>query len=94
MPYSVSSGVFDNAYVLGVFEPSFTGSGAASSNQLYVGATSDIQVTNSSMQNPPAGEYCVVATLEVYNTDGTKCSSSDHYCVSDWWQYGSSWRFY
>ena len=95
VPYSVSSGVFDNAYIIGSFYPRFTGTGAASSDQLYVGSTSAIQVTSSTaQQNPPAGEYCIVAILEEYNDNGAYCSSPDHYCVSDWWQSGNSWRFY
>ena len=95
VPYSVSSGVFDNAYIIGEFYPNFTGTGAVSSDQLYVGSTSDIQVTNSSAgQNPPAGEYCIVAVLEEYNGDSAYCSSPDHYCVNDWWQSGNSWIFY
>ena len=95
VPYSVSSGVFDNAYIIGVFYPSFTGTGAASSDQLYVGSTSAIQVTSSTAeQNPPAGEYCIVAVLEEYNDNSAFCSSADHYCVNDWWQSGNSWIFY
>ena len=95
VPYSVSSGVFDNAYIIGVFYPSFTGTGAASSDQLYVGSTSAIQVTSSTAeQNPPAGEYCIVAVLEEYNSNSAYCSSPDHYCVNDWWQSGNSWIFY
>jgi hypothetical protein len=95
VPYSVSSGVFDNAYVIGEFYPSFKGTGAASSDQLYVGSTSAIQVTSSTAeQNPPAGEYCIVAVLEEYNSDSAYCSSPDHYCVNDWWQSGNSWIFY
>jgi hypothetical protein len=94
VPYSVSSGVFNNAYVIGEFYPNFTGSGAASQGQLYVGSTSEIQVTSSTGQNPPAGEYCIVAVLEEYNGDSAYCSSPDHYCVNDWWQSGNSWKFY
>jgi hypothetical protein len=95
VPYSVSSGVFDNAYVIGEFYPSFTGTGAASSGQLYVGYTSATQVTSSTAgQNPPAGEYCIVAVLEEYNDNSAYCSSPDHYCVNDWWQSGNSWIFY
>jgi hypothetical protein len=94
VPYSVSSGVFDNAYVIGEFYPNFTGSGAASQGQLYVGSTSDIQITSSTGQNPPAGEYCIVAVLEEYNGDSAYCSSPDHYCVNDWWQSGNAWKFY
>jgi len=95
VPYSVSSGVFDNAYIIGAFYPNFTGTGAASPDQLYVGSTSDIMVISSTGgQNPPAGEYCIVATLEEYNSDSTYCSSPDHYCVNDWWQSGNAWIFY
>lgn len=94
VPYAVSSGVFNSAYVIGEFYPSFTGAGAASSNQLYVGSTSEIQVTSSTAQNPPAGEYCIVATLEEYNTNTAYCPSPDHYCEDDWWQSGNSWIFY
>ncbi len=92
VPYSVSSGVFNGAYVIGEFSPDFTGAGAASSNQLYVGSISDIQVTNSTAYNPPAGEYCIVATLEEFGN--TYCSSQDQYCEFDWWQSGNSWIFY
>ncbi len=94
VPYSVSSGVFNSAYVIGEFYPNFTGAGAASSNQLYVGSTSEIQVTRSTAYNPPAGEYCIVATLEEYYPDNILCPSPDHYCEDDWWQSGSSWIFY
>jgi hypothetical protein len=95
VPYSVSSGVFDNAYVIGEFYPSFTGTGAASPDQLYVDSTSAIQVTSSTGgQNPPSGEYCIVVVLEEYNSDSAYCASLDHYCVNDWWQSGNSWIFY
>ena len=95
VPYSVSSGVFNNAYVIGEFYPSFTGTGAASSDQLFVGSTSDIMVISSTGgQNPPAGEYCIVAVLEEYNSDSAYCASLDHFCVNDWWQSGNSWIFY
>jgi len=95
VPYSVSSGVFNNAYVIGEFYPSFTGTGAASSDQLFVGSTSDIMVISSTGgQNPPAGEYCIVAVLEEYNSDSAYCASPDHFCVNDWWQSGNSWIFY
>jgi Carboxypeptidase regulatory-like domain len=94
VPYSVTSGVFDNAYIIGEFYPTFTGDGAASSNQLYVGTASEVQITASNSQNPPAGEYCIVATLEEYNGDSSYCDSPDHYCVNDWRQSGNSWLFY
>ncbi len=94
VPYSVSSGVFNSANMIGEFYPNFTGTGAYSSNQLYVGSTSEIQVSSSVAQNPPAGEYCIVATLEEYNSDTTYCPSPDHYCEVDWWQSGNSWIFY
>ncbi len=94
VPYSVSSGVFETANLIGEFYPNFTGSGAYSSNQLYVGSASDVQITSSAGQNPPAGEYCIVATLEEYIGDTTYCPSPDHYCEVDWWQSGNSWIFY
>ncbi len=94
VPYSVSSSIFDGANLIGEFYPNFTGVGAYSSNQLYVGSISDVQVTSSAAQNPPAGEYCIVATLEEYFGDTTYCPSPDHYCEVDWWQSGNSWVFY
>jgi hypothetical protein len=94
VPYSVSSGVFNSAYVIAEFYPHFTGPGAASSTQLYAGSISNIQITGSAAYNPPPGEYCIVATLEQYYGNSSTCSSPDHYCENDWWQSGNAWIFY
>lgn len=73
--------------VLGMFNPNFTGSGARSSSQVYVGGYSTSQVQGSgSVQNPPYGSYCIVATLEEYN--------SGQYLIVDWVQFSGSAAFY
>lgn len=71
--------------VLGIFNPRFTGTGARSDNQVYVGGYSTTTVQSSSQQNnPAAGDYCVVATLEEFSGN---CSSDDNYCIVDWVQF-------
>jgi hypothetical protein len=72
--------------LLGVFIPSFTGSGAQSANQVKIGGYSTTTVVSSSVEiNPPAGQYCMVAALDEYLPGS--CSSPDGYCFVDWLQF-------
>jgi hypothetical protein len=72
--------------VLGDYSPSFTGSGARSANQIFVGGYSTTSV-NSSGSNftPPYGSYCIVATLEEF--------SNNTYYIADWVQFSGSVAF-
>ncbi|HEY3307723.1 MAG TPA: carboxypeptidase-like regulatory domain-containing protein [Desulfuromonadaceae bacterium] len=89
VPYSFTGGTITNSYILGIFNPNFTGTGAYSSNQVYVGGYSTSPISSSvSGQNPPAGTYCVVVTIEEYNTKGG-CSDPSGYCYDQWMQYAA-----
>jgi hypothetical protein len=71
--------------VLGLFTPNFTGSGARSATQVFVGGFSTTSVQSSAQQqNPSAGSYCLVATLEEFSRS---CTSSDGFCMDDWIQF-------
>jgi len=94
VPYSFSGGRV-NAYVLGTFIPNFTGTGAHSSDQLYVGSSSTPMTTNSitgQTSPPPTGMYCIVATIEEFNTLGG-CSEPDGYCYDQWIQFSGAMGF-
>ncbi|KAF0221282.1 MAG: Cna B domain-containing [Geobacteraceae bacterium] len=93
VPYSFSGGTITNSYVLGTFTPNFTGPGAYSPNQVYVGAYNTSPVSSSvSGQNPPPGTYCIVVTLEEYNTIGG-CSDPRGFCYDHWRQYAAPVTF-
>ncbi len=75
-----------NGVVLGTFVPNFTGSGARSADQVYVGGYSTAQVVSSGQTaNPGYGSYCIVATLEQYSGNG--------YYIVDWVQFPNSMAF-
>jgi hypothetical protein len=70
--------------------PNFTGQGARSASQLY-NFYSVTNITSSGTgTNPPAGRYCVVATLDQFSSS---CTSSSGYCHTDWVQFGGSQQF-
>ncbi len=82
-PYS---GGTINGIVLGQFSPNFTGTGARSANQIYVGGYSTTTVNSTgSYQTPSVGSYCLVATLEQY--------SNGSYYIVDWVQFSGSVSF-
>jgi hypothetical protein len=71
--------------VLGLFTPNFAGPGARSATQVFVGGYSTTSVQSSGQQqNPAAGSYCLVATLEEFSSS---CTSSDGFCIDDWIQF-------
>lgn len=75
-----------NGVVLGTFVPNFTGAGARSASQVYVGGYSTAQVVSSGeTTNPAYGSYCIVATLEQYSGNG--------YYIVDWVQFSDSLGF-
>lgn len=66
--------------------PNFTGSGAYSSTQIAAGGYSYSANTNiGTVATPPAGQYCMVMTLDMYSPTG--CVSSDGYCTVDWQEF-------
>jgi len=75
---------------LGTFTPNFTGAGAHSSTQIAAGGYSITTITSSaSMHNPPAGQYCVVLTLEQYMPN--QCTPNPNgYCIVDWLQFSGT----
>jgi hypothetical protein len=82
------SGGTITGYKLGTYNPIFTGSGAYSANQAYVGAYSTTTVNSTgSFSTPPAGSYCVVATLEEYT------SSAGGFGIDDWMQFSNPVQF-
>jgi len=75
-----------SGYVLSEFNPSFTGSGAESADQLYNDSNAiNIHTIGTSSSNPSAGTYCVVATLEQY--------VNGMYVISDWDTFPSTATF-
>jgi len=97
VPHSFSGGDIINSYSLGIFNPNFTGIGAYSSNQLYVGSYTISPMSSAvTGQNPPAGTYCMVVAIEEYNPG---CGSSDplvnpDWCYEQWTQYAAPITFY
>ena len=93
VPYSFQGSGQINGYLVAHAFPSFTGSGAKSANQLYnfSSATNISSVVTGS--NPPTGQYCMVMSLDVYNTDTTSCTDSDHFCYVDWVQFPGAQAF-
>ena len=79
-----------SGYVLFNGSPNFTGAGARSTSQLYNFTTASNIVSSGSGRNPPAGNYCLVATLEEFSSS---CTESDGYCIVDWLQYDEAENF-
>ncbi len=77
--------------VIGRLYPTFSGQGAYSSSQIIPGYTWSGQ-SSFSGQNPPAGNYCIVTTLEEHGTPN--CASADGWCTFDWAQFPQSYTFY
>lgn len=44
-----------------------------------------------SATSPSRGSYCVIVTREEFGPSA--CSSSDGYCIVDWYQFGASEQF-
>lgn len=85
VPYSFSGGTL-NGFVIGTFTPNFTGSSAFTQNQLYVNGYTSPQTTESyAGSNPPTGNYCIVATIEEF--DSAAGCASDGYCYTQWIQF-------
>jgi hypothetical protein len=95
IPYSFSGGEVLN-YNVGIFNPTFTGTGAYSSTQLYVGSYNTSPMTNTvTGQNPPAGTYCMVATIEEYSPGcGLYNPNVDpNWCYDQWVQFAGPITF-
>lgn len=73
-----------NGYVVARYGISFTGGG----NQLTNGQSSNLVSQTLSATTPPRGAYCMVVTLEQY--DSVSCSSADRYCIMDWQQFATN----
>ena len=68
-------------YQLGVFTPDFVGQFSESTNQIYNFSYSTADIVSSGVgTNPTAGQYCIVATLEEYESSG-------QYDIVDWIQF-------
>lgn len=76
-----------SGYVVATYDIRFTDG----SNQLGNGQSSDLLEHTLSARTPPKGAYCMVLTLEEY--DSRQCTDADHFCVVDWTQFGSSSSF-
>lgn len=88
------SGVSIYGFVLGIFSPNFTGSGAYSSSQILAGKYSLNTIISSDAEyNPPAGQYCMVLTLMQY-MPGQCSPNPDGYCIVDWLQFSNPVVFY
>jgi len=82
---------------LGNFVPNFIGSGAHSSSQIAGGGYSINTIVSSASQiNPPAGQYCLVLTLEEYAPGQCVAAPNSNltgltgYCVVDWLQFNNT----
>lgn len=78
-------------YRLFTGRPNFSGIGARSSDQLYNFYNVSGITSSGGTTNPPAGAYCIVAALDMY--DPVSCSSSDQFCYADWAQFGGTTTF-
>ncbi|MBI5719134.1 MAG: hypothetical protein HZC37_15820 [Burkholderiales bacterium] len=64
---------------------------AGGSNQLGNGVKVDIPAATLSATSPSRGSYCMVITLEQF--DSLNCTSGDRYCIVDWAQFAASSEF-
>ncbi|MCB1997783.1 MAG: hypothetical protein KDG57_18260, partial [Rhodoferax sp.] len=76
-----------NGYIVSTYNIRFTDG----TNQLGNFQSSDLQRRTLSARTPPTGAYCMVITLEEY--DSRRCSQADGYCIVDWMQFDSSSSF-
>jgi N-acetylneuraminic acid mutarotase len=75
--FNYQGGPISNGYILATFTPDFVGAGAHSSNQIdNFYAFPNIQST-APFTNPPSGSYCLVVTLEQFDSTQT-------YEIYDW----------
>lgn len=86
VPYSYAGGGI-TGYVVATYGITFANGG----NQLYNGTSANLSARTLSANTPPRGAYCMVVTLEQY--DSANCTSADRYCIVDWQQYGTSATF-
>jgi len=76
-----------SGWVVATYGIRFTNGG----NQLRNGESSNLTEQLLAATTPPAGSYCLVVTLEEY--DSRNCSSADNYCIADWTQFPNSVGF-
>lgn len=76
-----------DGWVVATYGIRFTNGG----NQLRNGESSNLTEQLLAATTPPAGSYCLVVTLEEY--DSRNCSSADNYCIADWTQFPASVGF-
>lgn len=76
-----------NGYIVTTYSVRFS-SGAT---QLRNGESANLNPLTLSARTPPGGAYCMVMTLEEY--DSNSCSSADRYCIVDWYQYSPGVTF-
>lgn len=86
VPYSYAGGGI-TGYVVATYGITFTNG----SNQLYNFTSANLAAHTLSATTPPRGAYCMVVTLEQY--DSVNCTSADRYCIVDWQQYATSATF-
>ncbi len=75
-------------WVVATYDIRFTNGG----NQLRNGESSNLSERLLGATTPPAGSYCLVVTLEEY--DSRNCTSDDNYCIADWTQFPTSVGFF
>lgn len=81
-----------NGYVIAISAPRFVGQVARSENQIYNFSRVEHVSTYQVGTNPTVGSYCILLTLEQYDT--TRCTSTDNYCMSDWLQFHGAVNFH
>ena len=80
--YDYQGGPISNGYILATFTPDFVGAGAYSSNQIYNTYTFPNIQSTSPFTSPPSGSYCLVVTLEQFDSTQT-------YEIYDWATYST-----
>jgi hypothetical protein len=93
VPYDFQGAGQIDGYLIARVSPSFTGMGARSSSQLYNGYSVSNISSVVSGANPPSGRYCMVMTLDQYNTNTASCTAADHFCYVDWVQFSGAQGF-
>jgi hypothetical protein len=92
VPYDFQGSGTINGTRIATASPSFTGSGAKSTNQLFNFSTAVNISSTVAGNNPPAGAYCLVMALEQYDAT-TACTEQDHFCYVDYAQFSSAQTF-
>jgi hypothetical protein len=93
VPYDFQGSGVINGTSVARASPNFTGTGAKSANQIYNLINVSGIVSTAGGNNPPSGPYCMVMSLDQYNTDVTQCAASDHFCYVDWAQFPGTTSF-